>query len=111
MSYYQALGLAKEPFSTSPDPAFFFRSSSHVQALNRLEIAIRLRRWVPRKDYHILRQWGECAFSLHVLQHQRLLAQNTVDAWATDHTVAKVTVAVKRGVFLVGEVGAKRQCG
>ena len=44
MSYYTALGLTKEPFSTSPDPAFFFRSHSHVQALNRLEIAIRLRR-------------------------------------------------------------------
>ena len=44
MSYYTALGLSKEPFSTSPDPAFFFRSSSHLQALTRLEIAIRLRR-------------------------------------------------------------------
>ncbi|MBI1992367.1 MAG: AAA family ATPase, partial [Candidatus Omnitrophica bacterium] len=44
MSYYTVLGLAKEPFSTSPDPTFFFRSSSHVQALTRLEIAIRLRR-------------------------------------------------------------------
>ena len=44
MSYYTALGLTSEPFSTSPDPAFFFRSSSHVQALARLEIAIRLRR-------------------------------------------------------------------
>ena len=44
MSYYRVLGLDKEPFSTSPDPTFFFRSSSHIQALNRLEIAIRLRR-------------------------------------------------------------------
>ena len=44
MSYYTTLGLTKEPFSTSPDPAFFFRSSSHMQALARLEIAIRLRR-------------------------------------------------------------------
>ena len=44
MSYYTELGLRKEPFSTSPDPAFFFRSSSHAQALARLEIAIRLRR-------------------------------------------------------------------
>ena len=44
MSYYTTLGLTREPFSTSPDPAFFFRSSSHVQALTRLEIAIRLRR-------------------------------------------------------------------
>jgi general secretion pathway protein A len=44
MSYYTVLGLNKEPFSTSPDPAFFFRSNSHMQALARLEIAIRLRR-------------------------------------------------------------------
>jgi general secretion pathway protein A len=44
MSYYATLGLHREPFSTSPDPAFFFRSSSHAQALARLEIAIRLRR-------------------------------------------------------------------
>jgi general secretion pathway protein A len=44
MSYYTVLGLSREPFSTSPDPSFFFRSSSHVQALTRLEIAIRLRR-------------------------------------------------------------------
>ena len=44
MSYYTVLGLTKEPFSTSPDPAFFFRSGSHLQALTRLEIAIRLRR-------------------------------------------------------------------
>ena len=44
MSYYTALGLTKEPFSTSPDPDFFFRSGSHAQALTRLEIAIRLRR-------------------------------------------------------------------
>ena len=44
MSYYTTLGLTQEPFSTSPDPAFFFRSGSHAQALTRLEIAIRLRR-------------------------------------------------------------------
>ncbi len=44
MSYYSTLGLTKEPFSTSPDPSFFFRSHSHLQALTRLEIAIRLRR-------------------------------------------------------------------
>ena len=44
MSYYRVLGLTEEPFSTSPDPQFFFRSSSHLQALMRLEIAVRLRR-------------------------------------------------------------------
>ncbi len=44
MSYYSVLGLEKEPFSTSPDPEFFYRSAAHNSALNRLEIAIRLRR-------------------------------------------------------------------
>ncbi|MBI1883654.1 MAG: AAA family ATPase [Chlamydiae bacterium] len=44
MSYLEALGLKKEPFSTSPDPAFFYRSSIHRAALARLEIAIRLKR-------------------------------------------------------------------
>lgn len=44
MSYYSVLGLDKEPFSASPDPYFFYHSSSHYSALKRLEIAIRLRR-------------------------------------------------------------------
>lgn len=44
MSYFKVLGLEREPFSTSPDPEFFYRSTSHDTALKRLEIAIRLRR-------------------------------------------------------------------
>ncbi|MFH0856112.1 MAG: AAA family ATPase [Candidatus Omnitrophota bacterium] len=44
MSYYKALNLQKEPFSTSPDPGLLYRSASHDTALKRLEIAIRLRR-------------------------------------------------------------------
>ena len=44
MSYYKALGLEREPFSTSPDPEFFYHSASHTTALKRLEISIRLRR-------------------------------------------------------------------
>lgn len=44
MSYFTVLGLQKEPFSTSPDPAFFYRSLEHNTALHRLEIAVRLRR-------------------------------------------------------------------
>lgn len=44
MSYYSVLGLKKEPFSTSPDPEFLYRSSSHISALRRIEIAIRLKR-------------------------------------------------------------------
>jgi len=44
MSYYAILGLEKEPFSTSPDPDFFYKSSEHQAALTRLLIEIRLRR-------------------------------------------------------------------
>lgn len=44
MSYYQLLGLEKEPFSTSPDPDFFYQSQEHQAALTRLMIEIRLRR-------------------------------------------------------------------
>lgn len=44
MSYYKALGLEKEPFSTSPDPEFFFRSTGHETAIKRLEISVRLRK-------------------------------------------------------------------
>ncbi len=44
MSYYENLQLKKEPFSTSPDPEFLYRSSEHNAALKRLEIAIRLKR-------------------------------------------------------------------
>jgi general secretion pathway protein A len=44
MSYFKVLGLEKEPFSTSPDPEFFYHSASHATVLKRLEIAIRLRR-------------------------------------------------------------------
>lgn len=44
MSYYEILNIQKEPFSTSPDPYFFYRSSAHETAIRRLEIAIRLRR-------------------------------------------------------------------
>ncbi len=44
MSYFKVLGLKREPFSTSPDPEFFYHSVSHETALKRLEIAIRLRR-------------------------------------------------------------------
>ena len=44
MSYYQVLGLEREPFSTSPDPAFFYQSSKHRAALANLVIEFRLKR-------------------------------------------------------------------
>jgi general secretion pathway protein A len=44
VSYYKLLGLEREPFSTSPDPHFFFLSAAHRAALYRLRIAVRLQR-------------------------------------------------------------------
>ena len=44
MGYYESLNLTREPFSTSPDPTFLYRSSAHNSVLKRLEISIRLKR-------------------------------------------------------------------
>jgi len=44
MSYYRILGLEREPFSTSPDPEFFYQSKEHKSALYRIRVAIELRR-------------------------------------------------------------------
>ncbi len=44
MSYYRVLGLEREPFSTSPDPNFFYQSLSHKTALTNALIEIRLKR-------------------------------------------------------------------
>ncbi|MEI8349281.1 MAG: AAA family ATPase [Candidatus Omnitrophota bacterium] len=44
MSYYKILGLEREPFSTSPDPEFFYLSNEHKAALYRLRIAVKLKR-------------------------------------------------------------------
>jgi len=44
MEYFEILNLKREPFSNSPDPDFFFQSRQHVDCLQKLEIALRLRR-------------------------------------------------------------------
>jgi general secretion pathway protein A len=44
MSYYLSLGLAQEPFSTSPDPDFFYETESYSRILINLMIEVRLRR-------------------------------------------------------------------
>lgn len=44
MSYYRLLGFEKEPFSTSPDPDFFYLSKKHETALTNILIELRLKR-------------------------------------------------------------------
>lgn len=44
MNYVSRLGLAREPFSNSPDPGFLYHSKQHRDCLQQVEIAVRLRR-------------------------------------------------------------------
>ncbi len=44
MSYYSVLDFQKEPFSTSPDPEFFYLSRGHETALTNILIELRLKR-------------------------------------------------------------------
>ncbi|MDD5194276.1 MAG: AAA family ATPase [Candidatus Omnitrophica bacterium] len=44
MSYYKILGFEREPFSTSPDPDFFYLSKEHEAALTNILIELRLKR-------------------------------------------------------------------
>lgn len=78
MSYYKLLGLEREPFSTSPDPDFFYQSQEHHAALMRLMIEIRLRRGLSlilgdvgigkttlsRKLFHLLKEREDIIFHM-----------------------------------------------
>jgi len=44
MDYFNILNLAREPFSNSPDPDFFFHSRQHKDCLQKLELSLLLRR-------------------------------------------------------------------
>lgn len=44
IGYYSVLGFEREPFSTSPDPEFFYPTSQHNAVLTNLLIELRLRR-------------------------------------------------------------------
>jgi general secretion pathway protein A len=44
MSYFKILGFEKEPFSTSPDPDFFYLTQEHDAALTNILIELRLKR-------------------------------------------------------------------
>lgn len=44
MTYYKLLGFTKEPFSTSPDPEFFYLTKEHDMALTNILIELHLKR-------------------------------------------------------------------
>ena len=79
MSYYRVLGFEKEPFSTSPDPEFFYSSREHDRAMTNVLIELRLKRGLSvvlgdvgtgkttlsRKLIQDLKTRGDCHF--HIL--------------------------------------------
>ncbi len=78
MSYFKILGFDKEPFSTSPDPEFFYSSREHERALTNVLIELRLRRGLSvvlgdvgtgkttlsRKLVQDLKRRGDCLFHM-----------------------------------------------
>jgi general secretion pathway protein A len=44
MEYFSIVNLEREPFSNSPDPEFFYGSHQHLECLQKIELALRLRR-------------------------------------------------------------------
>ena len=78
MSYFKILGFEKEPFSTSPDPEFFYSSREHERAFTNLLIELRLKRGLSvvlgdvgtgkttlsRKLVQELKSRGDCLFHM-----------------------------------------------
>ena len=46
MEYFNILNLKKEPFSNSPEPEFLFQLPQYSDCLQKLELAVRLRRGI-----------------------------------------------------------------
>ena len=44
MDYFKLSNFEKEPFSNTPDPGLFYHSKQHLDALQQLEISVRLKR-------------------------------------------------------------------
>lgn len=96
MSYYKVLGLSAEPFSTSPDPAFFYEARDHRAALYRLQIALRLKRGLSlilgdvgtgkttlsRRLYQVLSKEPNCDF--HILLNPVFKSEEDFLAKLTD---------------------------
>lgn len=124
MSYYTVLGLDKEPFSTSPDPEFFYESQEHRAALIRLMIEIRLRRGLSvilgdvgtgkttlsRKLFQMLKEREDIVF--HMLldptyDREKLFLDSLIRTFGIEVNASKPTIldfkeGIKNYLFRVG---------
>ena len=80
MEYYRILNLVREPFSNSPEPEFFFQSPKHVNCLQKLELAIRLRRGLSVVMGHV--GTGKTTLCRHLIR-QFATANEEADAVET----------------------------
>jgi len=127
MSYYAVIGLNKEPFSTSPDPNFFYESSEHRAALMRLVIEIRLKRGLSvvlgdvgtgkttlsRKLFQMLRERDDIIFHMILdptFDSEEIFLDSLIRTFNLELGVAHPTIldykeAIKRYLF---EQGAEK---
>ncbi|MDD5282346.1 MAG: AAA family ATPase [Candidatus Omnitrophica bacterium] len=124
MSYFAVIGLNKEPFSTSPDPNFFYESSEHRAALMRLVIEIRLKRGLSvvlgdvgtgkttlsRKLFQMLKERDDVVFHMILdptFDTEEIFLDSLVRTFNIEIPVLKPTVldykeAIKRYLFEQG---------
>jgi len=124
MSYYAVIGLNKEPFSTSPDPNFFYESSEHRAALMRLVIEIRLKRGLSvvlgdvgtgkttlsRKLFQMLKERDDVVFHMILdptFDSEEIFLDSLVRTFGIEITSPKPTIldykeAIKRYLFAQG---------
>lgn len=131
MSYYRLLGFEREPFSTSPDPDFFYSSRAHERALTNVLIELRLKRGLSvvlgdvgtgkttlsRKLVQDLKSRSDCAF--HIIldpdfespkEFMRSLVRNFSALSEADASAASITElreALERFLFQKGVVEKK----
>lgn len=109
MSYYRLLDLEKEPFSTSPDPAFFYESRARKSVLLRTLINIRLKRGVTlilgdvgtgkttlsRKLFQTLKARKDIIFSMVLdptYENERVFLDSLVRTFKINMTVENPTL-------------------
>lgn len=124
MSYYSVLGLDKEPFSTSPDPEFFYESPEHHAALMRSLIELRLQRGLSlilgdvgtgkttlsRKLYQLLKERDDVifhmildpAFDTEELFLDSLVRTFQIDLRLNSPSILDLKEAIKDYLFEVG---------
>ena len=129
MSYYQVLGFDKEPFSTSPDPDFFYSSKEHDRALTNVLIELRLRRGLSvvlgdvgtgkttlsRKLVQDLREREDCLFHImldpsfesRTLFMQSLIKNFGIPMESQQPTITEMRESLERFLFQKGVVENK----